>query len=677
MSTPQPLPSPAAAAEPPGWTAQDAEDLYRIRQWGDGFFFVNEHGHMAVRPLRDQALSIDIADVVQDLRNRKVKFPILLRFQDVLQARVVRLNTAFREAIENAGYRGHYQGVYPIKVNQLHEVVEEVVEAGKPFKMGLECGSKAELIAALPHMMDDEALLVCNGYKDAVMLRLILAAQQIGKNVIPVMEKYGEFEHLLELAREMNVTPRFGVRVRLGTTGAGKWAESGGDHSKFGISIPELVNLVSRLKADALNESLVLLHFHLGSQIADVQILKKAVKEIAQIYVQLLKRGMPLKYVDVGGGLGVNYEAGYGSDENSINYSLREYANAVVYSMKEVCDEEQSPHPILISESGRAITAHHSVLIVEALGAYRKDTVEDDFTPAAEHNAVVRQLFDTLCRVRQLAANKLRKNPPLAELMENYHDAVEKRQEADTLFNLGYLPIEEKAVAERLYWTICRDIDRQVKKAPRPELVPVELRALDDHLVDQFLCDFSVFQSILDHWAIGQRFPILPIRSLDRKPCRRAVLVDLTCDSDGKVSHYVSSNADKDFLELHDFRNDGPYELGFFLMGAYQDIMGDSHNLFGRVTEAHIYADAAEPGGYYIEKIIPGTVVQEMLAQVQYFPNDLQRRMNDLIKQKIDEGRIRPKAGVDLLDQYMQCFSQSTYYEPTSRDTPPNNGNSA
>ncbi len=669
MSTPQPLSPPAA--EQNGWTTQDAEELYRIRQWSDSFFFVNDDGKMAVRPLRDEDTVIVIDDIVRDLRKRNVRLPVLLRFQDVLRARVVRLNTAFADAIAESGYQAPYQGVYPIKVNQLHEVVQEVVEAGKPFKMGLECGSKAELIAALPHIEEDDSLLICNGYKDSVMLRLMLAAQQIGKNVVPVMEKYGEFEHFLKLAQEANQRPRLGVRVRLTTSGAGKWAESGGDQSKFGISIPELVKLIQRLKEEDLSEALVLLHFHLGSQIADVQILKKAVKEITQVYAQLVERGIHVRYLDVGGGLGVNYEAGYGGEEESnINYTLREYANAVVYSVKEVCDEEKVPHPVLVSESGRAITAHHSVLIVEALGAYRRDTIEAEFVPGEEHNTVTRELFEILSRVRALpaATGKRRKTPPISDLMEAYHDAVETRQEADTMFALGYLPIEEKGLAERLYWTVCMTIDEQVKRAPRPELVPKELRTLDDHLVDQYLCDFSVFQSIIDHWGIGQRFPIVPIKNLHMRPTRRAVLVDLTCDSDGKVSNYVSANSDTDFLEVHDLPADEPYHLGFFLMGAYQDIMGDSHNLFGRVAEAHIYADPDEPGDYYIEKIIPGTSVQEMLAQVQYFPNDLHRRMNDIIRQKIDQGRIRPKAGVELLEQYMQCFSQSTYYEPDYLD---------
>jgi arginine decarboxylase len=681
MSTPEPLSPAAAPAE--DWTTQDAEELYRIRQWSDSFFFVNDRGHMAVRPLRDEDTVIDIDDVVQDLRKRNVRLPVLLRFQDVLRARVVRLNTAFADAIAESGYQARYQGVYPIKVNQLHEVVQEVCEAGRPFKMGLECGSKTELIAALPHMEEDDSLLICNGYKDSVMLRLMLAAQQIGKNVVPVMEKYGEFEHFLKLAREVGQRPRLGVRVRLTTSGAGKWADSGGDQSKFGISIPELVTLMHRLKDEGLEDALVLLHFHLGSQIADVQILKKAVKEITQVYAQLIERGLQVRYLDCGGGLGVNYEAGYGGDdESSINYTLREYANAVVYSVKEVCDEEKVPHPILVSESGRALTAHHSVLIVEALGSFRKDTIDDGFVPTEQNNASTREMFEVLGRVRDLGKGnvggsaKRRKTPPVYELLEAYHDAVEKRQESDSMFTLGYLPIEEKALVDRIYWSVCTCIDEQLKRANRPEAIPKELRTLDDHLVEQYLCDFSIFQSIIDHWGIGQRFPIVPIKGLTERPTRRAVLVDLTCDSDGKVSNYVSSNADKDFLEVHALKDDEPYHLGFFLMGAYQDIMGDSHNLFGRVTEAHIYADADEPGDYYIEKIIPGTTVQEMLAQVQYFPNDLHRRMNEIMRKKIDEGRIRPKAGVELLEQYMRCFAQSTYYEPHYLDQGANGGGS-
>ena len=519
-----------------------------------------------------------------------MSFPALIRFQDVLQARVVRLNKVFIKAIRDSGYRNRYQGVYPIKVNQLHEVVEEVLEAGRPYGMGLESGSKAELVAALPHLEQDGALLICNGYKDEMMLRLILSGQQIGQHVIPVIEKFGEFEHLLRVAQAISVRPRCGVRVRLGTSGSGKWAESGGDQSKFGISIPELLTLIQRLKETNHTDALVLLHFHLGSQISDIQIVKQAVKEITQVYAQLLKRGVPLQYLDVGGGLGVNYGAGYSGDHDGVNYALQEYANAVVYSVKEVCDEEQVVHPILISESGRAITAHHSVLIVEALGSYNKDLIAVTH-PGWDINTTVRELYEIL-GVRRRHAEQT----AAIGLARGFPRRGRKTPGSGYLVRSRISPIEEKALAERLYWSACKAIHERIERL-EPESVPTELLALNDHLVDQYLCDFSVFQSILDHWSIGQGFPIMPLRYLNERPDRRAVIVDLTCDSDGKVSHYVSSNSDKRFLEVHDPEGNAPYYFGFFLMGAYQDIMGDSHNLFGRVAEAHVYADAEEPGG--------------------------------------------------------------------------------
>ncbi|MCC7412889.1 MAG: biosynthetic arginine decarboxylase [Gammaproteobacteria bacterium] len=642
------------------WSIDSAAELYRIRGWGDDFFFVNPDGKVAVQTNPNEP-AIVIADVVEDLRERNIAFPVLIRFQDVLRARVVRMNVAFADAIAEAGYANRYRGVYPIKVNQLHEVVEEVLEAGKPYGLGLECGSKAELIAALPHMEDDEALLICNGVKDAMMLRLMLAAQQIGKNVIPVVEKYHEFDKIQALGREVNVSPRFGARIRLGTSGSGKWADSGGDLSKFGISVPELMLLVEKMTAAGMPDGLALLHFHLGSQIADIQIVKQAVKEITHIYAQLAKRGLGIRYLDVGGGLGVNYGAGYSGADVGINYTLQEYANAIVYTIKEVCEAEEVAVPTIVSESGRGITAHHSVLVVPVLGAYRKDRIDPRFKAGRKDHAVIRALYKTLAHLQSLPGPK---GPPrMYELLEAYHDAVEKREEADTLFSYGYLTLEDKATAERLYWSVCARIRTLVVQFEFHEPIPGELQALDEHLVDQYLCDFSIFQSILDHWSIGQGFPIMPLERLDEPPLRRAMLVDLTCDSDGKVSHYVSSNPDKRFLPVHRISDGQPYYLGFFLMGAYQDIMGDSHNLFGRVAEAHVYADAAEPDGYYIEKIIAGTTVQDMLATVQYFPNDLHRRMNEIIRQKIEAGVIRPKAGVELLEQYMRAFGATTYYD--------------
>jgi arginine decarboxylase len=639
------------------WSLEDAAELYRLDGWSDGFFEVNEQGHVAAQPFDDGDLAIDIMDVVAEARRRGIGFPLLVRFQDILHARVRRLNQAFAEAIGTMEYGNRYRAVYPIKVNQLHEVVEEVLDAGRPFGLGLECGSRAELVAALPLMESDETLLICNGVKDASMLSLIVAAQRLGKNVVPVMEKFGEFEDLMGIAAAQDFAAPFGVRIRLRTTGAGKWADSGGYRSKFGVSLPELIELVERLEAEGAGERLRLLHFHLGSQISNIQQLRSATKEMAQIYAELRLRGIPVEYLDVGGGVGVNYTGGF--EEGGINYSLQEYANAIVSAVQEVCEDREVPEPVLVSESGRAMTAHHSVLVIETLGAYRKDRAEIDYEPPEDAHRMVQTLHETLRWLRDEADD----DTPLAELVEAYHDVESIHQEASTLFSVGYLSLEDNARVERLYWSACSAALRALYRAEADEAIP-ELLELEEKLVDQYLCNFSVFQSMLDHWAIEQPFPVMPLARLGERPTRRTVLVDLTCDSDGKISQYVSSNADKNYLELHELQAGEPYYLGVFLMGAYQDIMGDAHNLFGRVSEVHVYGDAEEDGNFWLEKIIRGTEVQDILAQVQYFPNDLRRRMQDMIRSKIDGGAIRPKLGMEILDQYMAFFSEQTYCDP-------------
>src|SRR4051812_26794309 len=645
MSTPQSKTKPV----PVEWTVQDATELYRIASWGDPFFFVNANGHMSVRALDEAGTTIDIVDVVNELRRRGVQFPVLLRFQDVLRAQVRRVNEAFRSAIAESSYGNQYRGIYPIKVNQLHEVVDELLDAGRPYGMGLECGSKAELIACLPQI-DGDTLLVCNGVKDRTMLSLMIAGQKLGQNIVPVIEKYSEFNDLKGLAFSTGYMSQLGVRVRLATRGAGRWAESSGTNSKFGLNVAELMRMVNELEASGQQSKLVLLHCHIGSQIADIQVLKEATKEVTQIYAELVKRGLGLKYLDVGGGLGVNYDKGHLEEDAGINYSLEEYANAVVFTTKEVCDANDVPTPTLVTESGRALTAHHSVLVVPVLGAHAKDDPNQDLTvpeDAAEPVHALNKILTALPKTRKQS-----------ELLEAFHDVNERVEEVRQLFTLGYLPLAQRALAESLYWRICTGLLRALKRnpeAPRPEILELE-----DQLTELYLCDFSVFQSMLDHWAIGQPFPIVPIDRLDEQPEKRAILVDLTCDSDGKVTHYVSTR-DNRFLPVHPTANGTPYYLGFFLMGAYEDIIGDAHNLFGRVTEAHVYADAEEPGDFWIEKIIHGTAVQDMLAQVQYFPNDLHRRMSELVRAKIQANVVRPTQGMEILDQYMACFPQTTY----------------
>ena len=650
------------------WTPADAEALYRLPAWADGFFSVGDDGRVHARPDPDGP-EIDVFRLAQQLRQDGVQTPLLLRFQDILRARVVGLNEAFRAAIAEAGYDGRYTSVYPIKVNQLHEVVEEILEAGQPYGIGLECGSKAELVATLAHLKKDDTLLVCNGYKDAPMLRAVLLGQRLGKRVVPVMEKPDEFWRLMRLADEEQIPARFGVRIQLATRGAGKWAASSGDGSKFGVAAPDLMAIVRHLEATDQQDALVLLHFHLGSQIADIQTLKQAAKEAAQVYVQLRKRGLGIKTLDVGGGLGVSYGAGYATSteeddaESTVSYSLQEYANAVVWAVKDVCDAAGVPVPELVSESGRALTAHHSVLVVEALSSYGPPAGAGDVAVGADAPPVLKDLADALARVD--AAGPPATPSDAARLLEAYHDAVEKRADAGTLFGLGYLDLETKADAEALYWGVLRGVDRAVREAAPEVRLPQELLRVRDHLQTQVLCDFSVFQSVLDHWAIGQRFPILPLHRLDEKPSERGVLVDLTCDSDGKITSYVGQDEeDKRAIEHHALRPGEPYLFGFFLMGAYQDIMGDTHNLLGRVTEAHVYADADEPGGYYVEKKIPGATVDEMLANVQYFPHDLLRRVEGIVRQKVQEKQLRPKAGAELVRRYERLFKHQTYLTP-------------
>jgi arginine decarboxylase len=632
------------------WSVERSVELYRIASWGDPYFFVNEAGHVAVRALDDQETTMDIVDIVAELGRRGVQLPVLLRFQDVLRAQVRRLNEAFAAAIRESGYENLYRGIYPIKVNQLHEVVDELLDAGRGYGMGLECGSKAELIAALPQINGD-TLLVCNGVKDPAMLSLMVAAQRLGLEVVPVIEKYSEFTELKNLASKDGFTPQLGVRVRLATRGSGRWSESSGSNSKFGLSVAELVQLVGELEEAGMTDKLVLLHCHIGSQVADIQVLKLATKEVTQVYSELVRLGVGLKYLDVGGGLGVNYDKGHFEEDSGINYSLQEYANAVVFTVKEVCESNKVAAPILVTESGRALTAHHSVLIVPVLGVHQKDDPAQPLEVGEDAEDAVRGLSRVLQDLPKLKSR--------GDLLEAYHDANERLEDARALFSLGYLPIEQRALAETLYWRLCTMLIEALRRGrgqPPPELAEIESK-----LTDQYLCDFSVFQSMLDHWAIGQPFPIMPIDRLEELPGRRGVLVDLTCDSDGKVKHYVSTREDSSSLPLHALSNGKPYYLGFFLMGAYEDIVGDAHNLFGRVAEAHIYADAEEPGNFWIEKIIPGTAVQDMLAQVQYFPNDLHRRMNELIRAKIQAGVVRPTQGMEILDQYMAFFPQNTY----------------
>jgi len=491
---------PKSTATRPAWTLDDAAELYAIDAWADGFYFVHEKGHAAVRPLLGSNLAIDLMEVIEAARGHDLAPPMLIRFQDVLRARVRRLVEAFDQAIADAGYGNVYQAIYPIKVNQLHEVVEEVLDAGKNYRVGLECGSKTELVAALP-LVEDDRLLLCNGVKDHVMLSLILSAQQLGQRVLPIVEKYSEFEQLMTLADRAGQLPRLAVRVKLSTRGSGRWFESGGERSKFGLTVTELVRMVRELERRGLEDRLDLLHFHLGSQISNIQVLKQAVREVTQVYADLQLRGISIRYLDVGGGLGVSYGAGYGDEDSAINYSLQEYANAVVYAIQEICAARDVPEPEIVSESGRAITAHHSVLVVPVIGTQRHevDSAEPEVTDPDD--PLVQRMQAALDEARQADDN-------VGELLEAYHDALETRAEASTVFRLGFLGIDTLASVESLYWSACREILEGLEAAEL-EIPPAEQLELQKQLTDLYLADFSVFHSMLDHWAIDQVFPVM------------------------------------------------------------------------------------------------------------------------------------------------------------------------
>jgi len=628
------------------WTTDDATALYMIDRWGAGYFSVDDKGRMTVAPLQDQGTRIALLDVVREAQDQGLRAPILIRFQDLLRHRVEGLNGAFNRAITEARYGGAYRGVFPIKVNQLREVVEEILDAGRPFNYGLEVGSKPEIFAGLAAHTDNESLVICNGYKDASYIRMAMIGRKLGKKIILVAEKLSEIRAIVRVAREMNVDPWIGMRVRLLSKGAGKWATSGGEHAKFGLSTAEILEAIGILRAAGMESSFRLLHFHIGSQIPDILTLKRAVREAARYYAKLHKMGHPLEYLDVGGGLAIDYDGSRSTFHSSMNYSIEEYAADVVYNIMDICDEERVPHPNIVSESGRAIVAHHSVLIVEAFGSIEK-TPAEPFVIQTEDHKLVRDLVG----IEQQLSER--------NLTESWHDLIQLKEQAQTMFELGLLTLPVKARVESLFWQIAEEIVK-LGSGLDPEEVPEELESLKMELADQHICNFSVFQSLLDHWALGQLFPIAPIHRLDEPPFSESTLVDITCDSDGKVSKYIDLNDVRETLPLHDIRNE-PYYLGIFLTGAYQDIMGDIHNLFGRVNEVHVFLDDDEESGFYIEETIPGNTIAEVLAMTQYDPNDLAKKVKAQVDAAIKQDRLKPNEGMRLLADYERGLKDQTY----------------
>jgi arginine decarboxylase len=628
------------------WDVSSALALYNVERWGSPYFTVNPRGHVAVRPDGDASREIDMMEIVHEARERGLAFPLTLRFQDLLRHRVQTVNRAFAEAIAGAGYKNVYRGVFPIKVNQLREVVEEVVDAGAEFHFGLEAGSKPELLAALSIHDDVESLIICNGYKDADYVRNAMLGRKLGKRLVMVVEKIEELTQILAVAKQMDVEPWIGVRVRLATKGAGKWATSGGEDAKFGLSTAELVEASELLRREGMAHCLKLVHFHVGSQIPDIGTIKRAVREAARFYAKLQKLGHDLGYLDVGGGLGIDYDGSRTTFDSSVNYSLHEYTRDVVAAVQEVCDEEKVAHPVLVSESGRAIAAHHSVLVVEAFGAIEKVSRGPEVTAAESDPAVVR---DIIAIYRSLGSK---------HRLESLHDAQEIREKADSMFSLGLLDLPAKAKIETVYWRIAAKV---VELFRGVRYVPEEVKDLEISLGDQVMCNFSVFQSLLDHWALGQLFPVMPLHRLAEAPDRQATLVDITCDSDGKVARFIDLQDVKPTLPVHRPEEGKPYYLGFFLAGAYQDIMGDMHNLFGRVNEMHIFLDEDEESGYYIEEIIGGNTIGNVLALTQWEKSELTRRMKVQVDAAIKQDRLKPTEGMRLLDSYEKALEGYTY----------------
>jgi arginine decarboxylase len=642
------------------WDVDAAISTYNVDGWGSGYFNVNAAGNAEVRPLKEKGGAIDVLDVVNEARNRGLGFPLVIRFQDLLRHRVESVNCAFQKAIEEFGYKNHYRGVFPIKVNQLREVIEEIVDAGQEFHFGLEAGSKPELVAALAMHKDPESLIICNGYKDRAFIRIALMGRKLGKSVVIVVEKLEELEQAIRASKEVGVEPLIGIRVRLYSKGSGKWSPSGGENAKFGLDTTSLVAASEMLKAAGLGHCFKLVHFHVGSQVPDISTIKRAVREAARYYAKLSKLGHELGYLDVGGGLGVDYDGSRSDFDSSANYSLQEYANDVVWNIMDVCDSEGVAHPAIVNEGGRAIVAHHSVLVVEAFSSIEKTNPKLKVDVGEKDHKLVRDILDVKQRLKR--GNRL----------ESLHDIQQIKEEAQQTFTLGHLDLESKAKIDCVYWQLAQQI---VNMHRGLRYVPEEVKELETSLADQYICNFSVFQSLLDHWALGQLFPIMPIHRLTTAPDRNGMLVDITCDSDGKVSKFIDLQDVKYTLPLHRITPGEIYYLGVFMVGAYQDIMGDLHNLFGRVTEAHVFLDTDEELGWYIEEVIEGSTIGEVLAMTQWDKVELMRLLKTQVDGAIKGDRLKPNDAMKLLSDYERLLNEYTYLSLTDGKPPPQPGN--
>ncbi len=627
------------------WRIEDSAELYNINGWGRNYFNINEKGHVAVTP-RPGCASVDLKDVMDELQVRDITAPVLLRFPDILDTRIEKISNCFAKASEQYDYKANSYLIYPIKVNQIREVVEEVVSYGKKFNIGLEAGSKPELHAVLATNIAENALIICNGYKDESYIELALLAQKMGRRIFLVVEKLNELRLIADIAKRLKIRPNIGIRIKLSSSGSGKWEESGGDQSKFGVDSSELLEALDILRRHDMSDCLRLIHFHIGSQITKIRRIKNALREATQFYVQLSKMGFNIDFIDIGGGLGVDYDGTRNSaSESSMNYSIQEYANDAISALVDACTKNDLPQPNIITESGRSLAAHHSILVFEALETTHLPEWKDTEELGPDAHELARELYDIWDRLDQ------------SRIFESWHDALQIREEALDLFSLGMLDLKTRAQIEKLFWSIAREVG---EIASSMKHAPEELRKIARMLPDKYFCNFSLFQSLPDSWAIDQLFPIIPIARLDEKPQRTCTIQDITCDSDGKIANFITSSGLSSSLPIHSLRQGESYYIGVFLVGAYQEILGDMHNLFGDTTAVHInvYRDH-----YEIDQVIDGETVAEVLDYVQYNPKKLARNVETWVTASMKAGAISPEEGRDFLSTYRSGLYGYTYLE--------------
>ena len=623
------------------WRIEDSEELYNITGWGASYFGINEKGHVAVTPRKD-GVAVDLKELMNELQLRDMSAPVLVRFPDILDNRIEKTANCFQIAAEEYGYKAQNFIIYPIKVNQMRPVVEEIISHGKKFNLGLEAGSKPELHAVIAMNTDSDSLIICNGYKDENYIELALLAQKMGKRIFLVVEKMNELRLIARLAKQLGVRPNLGIRIKLASSGSGKWEESGGDASKFGLTSSELLEALDYLEQKDMKEC----HFHIGSQITKIRRIKTALREASQFYAQLHAMGFNVEFVDIGGGLGVDYDGTRSSNsESSVNYSIQEYVNDSISTFVDVADKNNIPHPNIITESGRSLTAHHSVLIFEVLETASLPEMDENWEPGPNDHELVQELYEIWDNLNQ------------SRMLEAWHDAQQIREEALDLFSHGIVDLKTRAQIERLYWSVTREINQMALSLKH---APEELRSLSKLLADKYFCNFSLFQSLPDAWAIDQLFPIMPIQRLDERPDRSATLQDITCDSDGKIANFISTRNISNHLPVHSLKGKEPYYIGVFLVGAYQEILGDLHNLFGDTNAVHISVDGK---GYSIDQLIDGETVAEVLDYVQYNPKKLVRTLETWVTKSVKAGKISLEEGKEFLSNYRSGLYGYTYLE--------------